>query len=190
MTKQEKIDMLQQELDALRTELRELKDASDEEFKSSRLYRRMADKIHGLELMEKVGEAHIENEITYDRKLLARMKDLEKDNTALCRKHDTAYWAGMAGSHVRAKELRELKEKVTELEAKVAAKDVIINHLKGLLCNIEPEEPRASVKGRPPIPDEQKKRIRSYRRKGYTIKAISELEGVSAGAVYNICKAK
>lgn len=69
-----------------------------------------------------------------------------------------------------------------------SAKDIIIEHLKDLLGGRDPLAPKEKVMGRKPVPDEQKKRIRSYRRKGWTLKEISELEGVSIGAVSGIRK--
>ena len=61
-------------------------------------------------------------------------------------------------------------------------------HFKDLLAGKDPIAPKETVMGRKPIPDDQKKRIRAYRRKGWTVKEISEMEGVSIGSVSSICK--
>ncbi len=111
-----------------------------------------------------------------------------KKNAELCAKHDVEYWEGLA--QVRrwsGKEARELEDKIDHLEATVAAKEIVIKHLKDILADREPDKPAPLKIGRKPIPDDQKNRIRAYRRKGWTIKAIAEHEDLSIGAVSQIC---
>ena len=61
-------------------------------------------------------------------------------------------------------------------------------HLKDLLSGRDPAAPKEVIMGRKPVPDETKKRVRKYRRDGYKIKEIAEMEGISIGAVSQICK--
>ena len=98
-------------------------------------------------------------------------------------------WAFMIYSVVcLAADYKQLEKEILELKAKVKAKDLIIGHLKDVLSGIDPAAPKEKILGRKPVPEDQKKRIRKYRKDGYTIKEIADMEGVSLGAVSNICK--
>ena len=189
MTKQEQIESLKQELSEAYDKIRALQKDADEGFTSSSEYKRMQQEIKGLTLMQTLSEQHIETEIRTDKRLLEEVMKIREDNVALCREHGAEYWEGITQTDRWAtQDIRNLEKKITDLEAKLAAKDVVITHLKALLEGEDPLAPKETVMGRKPVPEEQKRRIRSYRRKGYTLKEISEMEGVSLGAVSGICR--
>ena len=147
----------------------------------------MKEEIKKLKLTERLANQHIETEIKYDRRLKEQIRKLREDNMELCAEHDREYWEGLT-DRWEVKEMRDLEEKITDLEAKIAAKDVIIEHYKDLLEGRDPLKPKERVMGRRPIPEEQKKRIRKYRREGFTLKEIADIEGVAIGSVSNLCK--
>lgn len=189
MTKQQQIEQLEKQLKEAYEMVRQVKKDADEGFKASPEYKRMEQEIKSLTLMQSLSEQHIETEIRSNRRLLEQVQKIREDNEALCAEHGIEYWDGLAQiDRWATRDIRDLEKKVTDLEAKVAAKDVIIEHLKDLLGGRDPLAPKETVMGRRPVPDDQKKRIRSYRRKGWTLKEISDMEGVSIGAVSGICK--
>lgn len=189
MTKQQQIEQLEKQLKEAYEMVRQVKKDADEGFKASPEYKRMEQEIKSLTLMQSLSERHIETEIRSDRRLLEQVQKIREDNMALCEEHGIEYWEGLTQiDRWATRDIRDLEKKVTDLEAKVAAKDVIIEHLKDLLGGRDPLAPKETVMGRKPVPNEQKKRIRSYRRKGWTLKEISDMEGVSIGAVSGICK--
>ena len=186
MTKQQRIEQLEEQLEEAYEIIRQMKKDADEGFKASPEYNRMEQEIKSLALSQSLAEHHIESEIRSDRRLMQEIKKIREDNIALCAEHDVDYWEGI--TQIDRWTERDFEKKIAALEAKIAAKDVIIEHLKDLLGGRDPLAPKETVMGRKPVPDEQKKRIRSYRRKGWKLKEISELEGVSIGAVSGICK--
>lgn len=189
MTKQQQIERLEKELREAYEMVRQLKKDADEGFKASPEHKRMEQELRSLTLSQSLAEQHIETEIRSDRRLLEQVQKIRDDNVALCAEHGIEYWDGLTQiDKWQTRDIRDLERKVTDLEAKVAAKDIIIEHLKDLLGGRDPLAPKETVMGRKPVPEDQKKRIRSYRRKGWTLKEISEMEGVSIGAVSGICK--
>ena len=188
MTKQQRIDILEKSLEEARKDYHELQKKADEGFEASPEYIRMKQDIRMYELMEGLAERKIESDIRGDWKLIEQMRKIREDNANLCKEHGVEYWEGLTDSRYKYRDVRDYEKRVEALEAKVAAKDVIIEHLKDLLAGRDPDTPRVTVMGRRPVPEDQKKRIRSYRRKGFTLKEISEMEGVSLGAVSGICK--
>ena len=189
MTKQQRIEQLEEQLDEAYEIIRQMKKDADEGFKASPEYKRMEQEIKNLTLSQSLAEHHIESEIRSDRRLMQEIKKIREDNIALCAEHGIEYWEGLTQvDRWDTRDVRDLEKKITDLEAKIAAKDIIIEHLKDLLGGRDPLAPKETVMGRKPVPDEQKKRIRSYRRKGWTLREIAEMEGVSIGAVSGICK--
>lgn len=186
MTKQQRIEQLEKRLEEAYEIIRQLKQDADEGFKASPEYNRMEQEIKSLSLSQSLAEQEIERKIRSDKRLFEKIKKIREDNIALCAEHGIDYWEGLTQIDRWAE--RNFEKKITDLEAKVAAKDIIIEHLKDLLGGRDPLAPKETVMGRKPVPDEQKKRIRSYRRKGWTLREIAEMEGVSIGAVSGICK--
>ena len=189
MTKQEKINSLEEELAQAYKQIEELRQDADKSFRTSPEYIRMEQDIKVLKMGEALAKRHIETEIKSNKRLMSDMQKLLEDNRNLCGEHDVEYWIGITQTDRFAnKEFRDYEKKITDLEVKLAAKDVIIEHYKDLLAGRDPKEPKETVMGRRPIPEEQKKRVRSYRKKGFTLKEIAEMEGLSIGAVSGICK--
>ena len=187
MTKQQQIEKLEQELNAAYDTIEQLRKDADKGFLSSPEYHRMKQDLHFYELSYDMANKRIETEVKSDRRLLDQIKKIRDDNVSLCAEHGIEYWEGIADTD-RRKDIQDLEKKILDLEAKAAAKDIIIEHLKDLLAGRDPDEPKETVMGRRPIPEDVRKRIRSYRKRGFTIKEISEMEGVSIGAVSGICK--
>lgn len=186
MTKQQRIEQLEEQLEEAYEVIRQLKQDADEGFKASPEYNRMEQEIKSLSLSQSLAEHHIESEIRSDRHLMQEIKKIREDNIALCAEHGVDYWEGL--TQIDRWSERDFEKKIANLEVRIAAKDIVIEHLKNLLGGRDPLAPKEKVMGRKPVPDEQKKRIRSYRRKGWTLKEIAEMEGVSIGAVSGICK--
>ncbi|MCR5728032.1 MAG: hypothetical protein K6G24_11265 [Lachnospiraceae bacterium] len=187
MTNKDRIDSLKQELSEAYEQINNLKKKANDDFSASSEYTRMQQEIKGLKLMQSIEEKHLESKIKHDKDLLQQIMKIRKDNVALCREHGIEYWEGLTQTD-RYSDIHELENKVANLEAKIVAKNIVIEHLKDLLSGRDPLAPKETVMGRKPIPDEQKERIKSYRRQGYTLKEISTMEGVSLGAVSGICK--
>ena len=185
MTKQQRIEQLEEQLEEAYEIIRQMKRDTDKGFKASPEYKRMEQEIRGLTLSQSLAEHHIESEIRSDRRLMQEIKKIREDNIALCAEHGVDYWEGL--TQIDRWTERDFEKKIANLEAKVAAKDIIIEHLKDLLGGRDPLAPKETVMGRRPVPDDQKKRIRSYRQKGWTLREIAEMEGVSIGTVSGIC---
>ncbi len=189
MTDRERIEYLEERLKSLREQLQKLKSGADKSFADSPEYKRMQLEIAGLKRTSRLAESRIQSELMTDLTLQEEVQKLRDDNIALCAEHGTEYWEGMSDARCfNDNVVAPLEKKILELKAECKAKDVVIAHLKDLLEGRDPLAPKKAVMGRPPIPEEQKERIREYRRSGWTIKAISMTEGVSLGAVSNICK--
>lgn len=189
MTKQKQIEKLEQELREAYQTIDQLREDADKGFLSSPEYQRIKQDLRFYELSYDMATKHIETEVKSDKRLLDQIKKIRDDNVALCAEHEVEYWEGLTEiSRNDDKDIRDLEKKIIDLEAKIAAKDIIIEHLKDLLAGRDPDEPKEIVMGRKPIPEDTKKRIRSYRKTGYTLKEISEMEGISIGAVSGICK--
>ena len=189
MTRQEQIDSLKKELSDAYELISQLRKEANESFTASSEYKRMQQEIKSLKLMQSISEKHIETEIKHDKNLLQQVMKIREDNVALCEEHCLEYREGLTQVDRYAyRNIRDMEKKVVDLEAKVTAKNLIIEHLKDLLGGRDPLAPKETVMGRKPVPEEQKKRIRSYRRKGYTLKEICQMEGISLGAVSGICK--
>ena len=186
MTKQEQIEQLEEQLKEAYEIIRQMKKDADEGFKASPEYNRMEQEIKSLTLSQTLAEQAIERKIRSDKNLFEQIKKIREDNINLCAEHGVDYWEGLTQIDRWAD--KDFEKKIADLEAKVAAKDIIIEHLKDLLGGRDPLAPKEKVMGRKPVPDDQKKRIRAYRQKGWTLKEISEMEGVSLGAVSGICK--
>lgn len=189
MTKQEQIDRMKTELSEAYELINRLRKEANEGFIASSEYIHMQQEIKSLKLMQSMSEQHIETEIKQDKRLLHQVMKIREDNAALCQEHGIEYWEGLANVERWAvQDVRDLEKKIIDLEAKIAAKDIIITHLKDLLGGRDPLAPKERIMGRRPIPEDQKERIMAYRKKGYTLKEISQMEGVSLGAVSKICK--
>lgn len=186
MTKQQRIEQLEEQLEEAYEIIRQLKKDADEGFAASLECKRMQEEVKSLTLSQSLAEQEIERKIRSDKRLFEQIRKIREDNIALCAEHGVDYWEGLTQIDRWAE--RDFEKKISDLEAKIAAKDIVIEHLKDLLGGRDPLAPKETVMGRKPVPDEQKKRIRSYRRKGWTLKEIAEMEGVSIGAVSGICK--
>lgn len=189
MSRQDEAHILREELSEAYALINQLRQQSNTAYESSSEYKRMQQEIHALKLSERLAEQHIEIGIRQDRRLLEEIRKIREDNIELCADHGAEYWEGITRIYKRDyKDVLDLEKEIVDLKSKIAAKDVIIEHFKDLLAGRDPIAPKETVMGRKPIPDDQKKRIRSYRRKGWTIKEIAEMEGVSIGSVSGICK--
>ncbi|MCR5488357.1 MAG: hypothetical protein K6F35_12670 [Lachnospiraceae bacterium] len=189
MSRQDEAHILREELSEAYALINHLQQQSNTDFESSPEYKRMKQEIHALKLSESLAEQHIETGIRQDRRLIEEIKKIREDNVELCAEHGAEYWEGITRIYKQDyKDIRDMEKKIIDLESKIVAKDVIIEHFKDLLAGRDPLAPKETVMGRKPIPDDQKKRIRAYRRKGWTVKEISEMEGVSIGSVSSICK--
>lgn len=189
MTKQQRIESLEKDLEWAYDQIKDLKAKANDGFKASTEYNRMQQELHSLHLMQDLSEQHIETEIKQDKRLLDSVLKIRNDNVQLCAEHGAEYWEGMTSiNKYDYKDVRDLEKKVTDLEAKVKAKDIVIDHLKSILYGTAPEEPIKRAVGRKPVPEEQQKSVRSYRKQGWTLKDIAEMEGLSLGKVSGICK--
>lgn len=189
MTKQEQIDDLLKKLQEAYEIIADLKKAKDADFEKSPLYQRMR---RDLILTEKLKdyEDMFRRQNRTDMELAAQNKQLLDDNRLLCQEHDFEYWVGLSNPRLGDYfALRKLENENIELRAKMAAKDEIIEHLKSILAGEDISTPaHRTPTGRPKIDDATKKRIRKLYREGWTMKEISEAEGVSKGFVCQTCK--
>lgn len=192
LTKQkqnEKIERLIKERDEAYQRITELETSANHEFCDSREYQRMQEEIHNLQLMEKISQQHIETEVKGDMRLLQQIKRIRDDNAAICKEHGVEYWEGIAQKDRFAyKDLHQLEKEIVDLKAKIKAQELVLQHYKTILSGRDPDIPVHGTKGRPPISEDQKKRIQECRRNGWTIKEISEREGCSIGVVSKVCK--
>ncbi len=185
----DKIARITKERDEAYKRIEELEISANKDFRDSREYRRMQEEIHNLQLGEKIKIQHVETEIKSDMRLMRQIKQIRDDNVRLCKEHGTEYWEGIAQRDRYANwDIREMEKENEDLKAKVKAQEVVLEYYKTLLAGKDPDVPEHASKGRPPIGDDQKKRIRECRRNGWTIKEIAEHEGCSVGVVSKICK--
>ena len=185
----EKLDRISKERDEAYERITELEASADKDFRDSREYKQMQEHIRNLELSEKLQIQHAENSIRSDEKLMRQIKQIRDDNVELCREHGAEYWEGITQQERYAhKDIRELEKQIRNLESKVKAQELVIDHYKTILSGKEPELPERRSKGRPGIDEEQKKRIQKCRKNGWTIKEIADTEGCSIGVVSKICK--
>ena len=123
-------------------------------------------------------------------------KELLQDNITLCKKHGVEYWTGMAQMW-EYNETNWLKKKIDELEATIEIQKNTIKHLHQYIgkCSTDQEviAPVSTTPpkkmGRPAIDEQTKRRIRRMYPE-YSIRKISEAEGISVGAVAKIVKGK
>lgn len=121
-------------------------------------------------------------------------KELLQDNITLCKKHGVEYWTGMA--HMwEYNETNWLKKKIDELEATIEVQDNTIKHLRQYIGKSSAEQDMIAItsatppkrRERPTIDEQTRRRIRKMYPE-YSIRKISEAEGVSVGAVAKIVK--
>ncbi len=169
MTKQGRIEELEKELSEAFNEISRLKN-----------------EIKGYKRMESLAEHRIETEYRDNLQLKESIRKIRDDNIALCAEHGADYWEGI--TDVAQWGDKDTDKQLIVLKAKLKAKELIIEHLKDVLCGRNPNAPKKKTPGRKPISETQKKRIRKYRKDGYTLKEIISMEGVSLGSASNICK--
>lgn len=188
-TKQIKIEQLESELKMANIQIERMKKDAEESFLNSTTYKQMQQELKLLRLSEEIRQIHLENEIRLSKRELRDAREALADNKKLCKRHNVEYWIGIANKdRFTVSRIKELETENEKLAAKVKAQEITIKHLKNVLMeNDETEKPAKKKMGRAPIPDETKKRIRKYRRNGYKIKEIAEMEGLSVGAVSKIC---
>ncbi len=185
----DKIVQLTKERDEAYQRIEKLEMSANKDFQDSREYRRMQEEIHNLQLGERIKIQHVESEIKSDMRLMRQIKQIRDDNVRLCKEHGTEYWEGIAQQDRYAnRDIWEMEKENEDLKAKVKAQEVVLEYYKALLAGKDPDVPEHAPKGRPPISEDQKKRIRQCRRDGWTIKEIAEHEGCSIGVVSKICK--
>ena len=136
MTKQEKSRELEQKLTEAQEKLRTYRENADTEFQGSRLYKRMEEEINTYRVMERAAVMHLETDLYMDRKSYWELKTVKADNARLCAEHGVAYWEGMTRTREDV-EFDELNARITKLEAVIAAKDKIIEQLKGIISDQE-----------------------------------------------------
>ena len=109
-------------------------------------------------------------------------KELLQDNITLCKKHGVEYWTGMA--HMwEYNETNWLKKKIDELEATIEVQDNTIKHLRQYIGKSSAEQDMIAITSA--TPPKRRRRIRKMYPE-YSIRKISEAEGVSVGAVAKI----
>ena len=184
MTKQEQIDRLTAQVEELCNVINELRREADRGFEASPEYRRMktelllADKV-------KYYEDRIRWEKKADLRMLEEVRRLREDNRRLSEAlGEEEYRVGMTRGYF---DRDRLEEQVLDLKASLEAKDEIISHLKAILAGEDPETPKPPVMGKPRIDDETRKRVRKFRRAGWTMSQIADAEGISKGSVHAIC---
>ncbi|MBR1744054.1 MAG: helix-turn-helix transcriptional regulator [Lachnospiraceae bacterium] len=191
MTKkeQEHMEQLRAELASCYEEIRKMQKNADKNFENSPKFRNMRIDL-ALATTLRDYEDRFRREHKADLELMARLKKLEDDNRALCQAHDVDYWIGLGSvRHWDYSAYENMEKELARLRAEVAAKDEVINHLKSIIAGEEPESPgEKRSAGRPKTDDVTVKRIRKYRRAGWTIRQIAAQEGISTGTVSEICK--
>ena len=188
-SKQQQIDALMKELDEAYRRISKMQKEADESFQNSPLFREMSERIHFYELVEKTSLFSLESSIRKQLRSEEECRMLYEDNVALCSAHDSEYWLGMTEiSRWDKSNIRSLEKEIETLQAKVQARDTVIEHLKDVIAGKEIGEPTAKKTGRKPVPKETVVRIRKYRRDGYSVREIAEMEGVSIGFVSQSCR--
>ena len=188
-SKQKQIDALTKELDEAYARISRMQKEADESFANSPLYREMSERLHFYELVEQSSMFSLESSIRREMRSAEECRMLYEDNVALCAAHDQEYWLGISEiDRWDRSNIRSLEKEVETLEAKVKARDTVIEHLKDVIAGKEIGEPKEKKTGRKPVPKETVARIRKYRREGYPIREIAGMEGVSIGFVSQACK--
>lgn len=187
MTKQEQIDRLTAQVAELCNVISELRREADRGFEASPEYRRMKTELL-LAGKVKDYEDRIRREKKADLKLLEEVRSLREDNRRLCEAlGEDEYRIGMTRGYF---DRDGLEAQILNLKASLAAKEEIISHLKAILAGEDPETPKAPVMGKPRIDEETRKRVRKFRRAGWTMSQIADAEGISKGSVHAICHEK
>ena len=163
--------------------------AKDDDFSHSTVYMEMKRELLLADTL-KDREGALKRQIFANAKMLDEMKKLRDDNRDLCREHDVDYWPGITSFNGwDMRDAQRAEQRIMELEAALAAKDKIIEHLKTIIAGEDPTPTPANPVGSPKkIDEETKKRARRLRREGWTLQQIAESEGISKGSVCAICK--
>ncbi len=187
MTKQEQINDLYDKLHAAYDEINALKQAKSKDFETSPLYQQMHRELL-LATTIKEHEDRFRREIRTDLRLQQEILTLRRDNKELCKAHDEDYWEGIS-YRPSDRDYERQERELTDLRAALAAKDAVIERLKAIIAGEEPKPPKSNPVGHPrKIDDAAIKRIRKYRKDGWTMQQIADAEGISKGSVCAICK--
>ncbi len=186
---QELVRGLQASLESAYQQIHEMQKNADKNFENSPKYRNMRIDLTLATTLREY-EDRFRKEHKNNAEILERIKKLEDDNKALCEEHDVEYWVGLGD--VRRwdyKAYEEMEKELIALRAELAAKNDVISHLKAIIAGEEPDRPeQTKPAGRPKTDDATIKRVRKYRRQGWTIRQIAAYEGISTGMVSQICK--
>ena len=176
--------------------IEELEKRSDETFHSSPEYQGIKKE---LELLKKEAEL-----LRYTEKIeISRRKNIEKTVEQLFRDNQQMvdngkYWVGITRTDTEY-ENQKLARQISKLEAENSQKDEIISFLRDYIRTEiykDASDPgidsiRESLKpqktGRKRIvDDEMRKRIRRYKKDGYTVRTIAKIEGISVGTAQKV----
>ncbi len=186
---QHRIEHLEKQVEELRTKYISLVQKTDSAFHGSPEYEKMKEQLERYKYMAELKETSMERRLKAYARDMERVKTITEDNENLCQDHLLKYWEGITKYHSwDANKLARLERDNAELKATIEARDTTIQYLKDVLNGVDPTKPKEVVMGRKPIDSATKKRILSLRLKGYTLKEISSMEGVSLGAVSNLCR--
>ena len=198
MTKQDKIDELEQENDALRNQLRRLQDTSESQFIGSKTYCAMKNdlKHKNILLESKLSDFDFWKQQTEKARLEAAQA--QKDNQRLLQQIDPEgrYKIGMPEDRT----IEQLEAEIRGLKARVKARDQTFAFIRKAFMDymydgaeekpevVDPSDDVPIPKmGKPKqITEPEKREMRQYRRRGYSIREIADISGMSIGTVQSV----
>ncbi len=191
---QERIRLLEEENEGLHTRINDLQNAADQEFHGSVAHRQLTDALHYQETELELLRGSVEHAKAAASEAARRADRVVADNCAFMEAVDGSYWVGITKpeAYTVHKQLeQERDEAVARLDRAQETIAFLREYIRSEIYSekksqkiVLPEKTgRKSI-----ITDALAARIQSYRNQGYTIRAISELEGISVGLVQKIVK--
>ncbi|MBR4608227.1 MAG: hypothetical protein IKO41_18625 [Lachnospiraceae bacterium] len=197
MTKQQHIEeltrmnqLLEENVKRLEKKVADMIAAKDDDFSHSTIYAEMRRELLLADTL-KDREGALRRHVLMDQRAYDEYKKVLADNRELCGQHGAEYWIGIASRDKRDEiDAQRAQREIGELKAALEAKDIVITHLKQIIAGEEPTPAPSRPVGSPKkIDEETKKRVRGYRKKGWTMQQIADEEGISKGSVAGILKA-
>lgn len=182
--------LLTENANTLEKKVRDMIKARDDDFSHSTVYAEMKRELLLADTL-KDREGALRRQTLMDQKAFDEYRRVLADNRELCKEHGAEYWIGIANRDKWDElDAQRAQREIAELRAALEAKDIVIDHLKQVIAGEDPSPAPARPVGSPKkIDAETEKRVRSYRRKGWTMQQIADAEGISKGSVAGILKA-
>ena len=192
---EEEVRVWKEAYELINKQYREFMANADAEFKGSAAYKNMQEELKWLTKEASWNQKSAENARRDLAKLQEDARRVFLDNKAFMKDKGGEYWIGISQSKKR-KDYDKLLKEYEAVKAKLDVAHETIDFLREYIRQeiykddgeaVEIVKPKKSGP-QTVINDELVKRVKKYRKKKYSLRAIAQIEGISLGLVQKILK--